>query len=471
MNAAKRVATGLGVMALLVVAVVLVVWPEGSEPSSALVTGEGSVPRTPDAAAASTLGAEDSDSSFDPVSTTTLAADTASSLEPTITSPANPDGGSGSTPPSTEATQPDKPVQGFDAVVRPGESIQAVVDGLAEGARVLIGAGVHLGQSVRPKAGMVFVGESGAVLDGQGSVEHAFFAPKNAPVDDVTIAGLEIRDYAPDPAFAAVSSFGSGWVVEDCDIHGSGASGIRVTSGSVVRDCHLHHNEKLGLRANGSDILVVGNEISFNNANGAFDPNWEAGGFKFGALDGVVIRDNHIHDNGGHGIWADVDSINILYEGNLIEDNMLSAINHEISYDSVIRNNTIRNNGHGDTRGWLWGAGIQIRGPNVAVYGNVLESNKNGIVLIQTGRGSGKHGSYDLRDVHVYDNVIINSGLNGGGRGDSGSTAIFETSRFEGNEYHYKDINGQWWMWDDGRGDKTFWQSRDQDPDGTFTTG
>lgn len=74
---------------------------------------------------------------------------------------------------------------------------------------------------------------------------------------------------------------------------------------------------------------------------------------------------------------------------------------------------------------------------------------------------------YNPSGINVYDNLIINSGLNAGVK-STGSNDIFITSRFERNEYTYNDINGQRWMWDDRRGDKTYWQSRDQDPNGAL---
>ena len=62
------------------------------------------------------------------------------------------------------------------------------------------------------------------------------------------------------------------------------------------------------------------------------------------------------------------------------------GITHEISYDAVIRNNTLIGNGYGDPRGWLWGAEIQIQNSrNVDVYGNRIDmtGGGNGVVLIQ----------------------------------------------------------------------------------------
>ena len=41
------------------------------------------------------------------------------------------------------------------------------------------------------------------------------------------------------------------------------------------------------------------------------------------------------------GIWLDIDNIDIVIEDNLVEDNYRCGIFYEISYDAVIRDNTV----------------------------------------------------------------------------------------------------------------------------------
>jgi hypothetical protein len=50
--------------------------------------------------------------------------------------------------------------------VEPGRSIQSVVDASGEGAVFCLKKGVHRAQAVRPRAGQIFYGESGTVLNG-----------------------------------------------------------------------------------------------------------------------------------------------------------------------------------------------------------------------------------------------------------------------------------------------------------------
>ena len=123
-----------------------------------------------------------------------------------------------------------------------------------------------------------------------------------------------------------------------------------------------------------------------------------------------------MHDNNGPGLWGDIDSINTTYEDNVIVHNTISGISYEISYNAIIRNNTLIGNGYGDTRGWGWGAEISIQNSqNVQVYGNRVDmtGGVNGIVLIQQNRGSGAYGTYTTTGNQIHDNIIVDRDGNG----------------------------------------------------------
>jgi hypothetical protein len=64
---------------------------------------------------------------------------------------------------------------------------------------------------------------------------------------------------------------------------------------------------------------------------------WEAGGAKIALSDGVVFRSNHVHDNIGPGLWCDIGCRNVVYDGNLVENNQDIGIFHEISFKAVPR--------------------------------------------------------------------------------------------------------------------------------------
>ena len=96
-------------------------------------------------------------------------------------------------------------------------------------------------------------------------------------------------------------------------------------------------------------------------------------------------------------MWTDIDNIHTLYENNVVAHNTMGGISHEISYDAIIRNNTLIGNGADDPRSWWWGNEINIQNSqHVDVYGNRVDmtGGGNGIVLIQQNRPSRSRGRY-----------------------------------------------------------------------------
>jgi parallel beta-helix repeat protein len=200
--------------------------------------------------------------------------------------------------------------------------------------------------------------------------------------------------------------------------------------------------------AGGTGIIIEGNEIAHNNTDG-YDPYWEAGGTKFLRTTDLVVRNNHVHDNHGPGLWTDSNNVRTLYESNIVNGNFGPGIFHEISYSGTIRNNMVENNGFGFTR-WLDGAGILVNSSSdVEVYGNTVRNNNDGIAGVQTARGSGDFGPYELRNLWVHDNVVtLNSG-NTGVVTNLSDTAVFSSrnNRFDRNTYSTNGIDRPFeWM-------------------------
>jgi len=106
----------------------------------------------------------------------------------------------GATPPT-----PPLPATAGTIVIVPGESIQAKVDANPAGTTFLLKAGTHVRQSVVPKAGDVFRGEPGTVLDGQNATAFAFRGWNGTRwVDGVTLRTLSITRYSPPPQNGAI---------------------------------------------------------------------------------------------------------------------------------------------------------------------------------------------------------------------------------------------------------------------------
>jgi hypothetical protein len=273
---------------------------------------------------------------------------------------------------------------------------------------------------------------------------------------NVTIMGFTIEKYAIPGQFGAVGDQypGPNWIVSNNEVRWNHGAGINLGSGSSAINNYVHHNGQKGVTADGQNVLVQGNEISFNNWAG-FDPAWEAGGSKFAQMNFLTVRGNFVHDNVGPGIWCDVDCINVLIENNVVVNNTAGAgIQYEISFAATIRNNQVRGNYVG-TSGWLWGSQILIQNSrDVAVYGNKVESSVtsgNGIGIIQQDRGSGPYGPRISANDYIHHNTITHRGTPGadGEVADFNSDAMVNTQNnvFDYNSYHVTDLNAWHWYW------------------------
>ena len=226
---------------------------------------------------------------------------------------------------------------------------------------------------------------------------------------NVTVQNLVIEKYDPQIQDGAIQG-GRGWTIQNNEVRLNYAVGIIGVDDSKLIGNYVHDNGQMGLGGFGDNILVQGNEIARNGYWSGIDVLWEGGGFKFANTDNLVVRGNYSHDNNGIGMWTDIDNIHTLYEDNVVVHNGMGGISHEISYQAIIRNNTLFGNGADDPRSWWWGNEIQIQNSqNVEVYGNRVEmtGGGNGIVMIQQNRGSGTYGTYTTTGNQIHDNIIV----------------------------------------------------------------
>jgi hypothetical protein len=291
-------------------------------------------------------------------------------------------------------------------------------------------------------------------------------------VEDVTIDGLVVERFNT-PAQGAALHSGPGWVITNCEVRYNNGGGIFSNSDSIVDGCYVHHQGQIGMIGQGTNLIVENSEIAYNGVNG-YNYGWEGGGSKWVGTSHLTVRNNHVHDNAGSGLWTDVDNINTLYENNRVERNSTTGIVHEISYDAVIRNNVIRHNGWDHPiQGDVWGAGILIdQSTNVEVYGNSLKDNAAGITAVQQPEGSGAYGLRETRDLYVHDNIVhqatgIVAGLSAS---SSPNGALYYTSkgnRWEENTYFLgRPDDGLHFRWSDGPVDARAWKSYGHDVGG-----
>lgn len=291
---------------------------------------------------------------------------------------------------------------------------------------------------------------------------------------DVTVSGLIIEKFANVFQSGAIQA-GTGWTISDNEVRFNHGIGIFSGAENLVVGNHVHHNGQMGLAGQGRGIVVDSNEISYNNTSGA-NWAWEGGGTKWVRTTGLVVANNYSHHNHGPGLWTDGYNIHTLYHSNLVEDNYVQGIIHEISYDAVIRNNTVRRNGFGhEASGSYWGGGIEVwQSPNVEVYNNLVEDNAHGIMAMMTPRGTGPHGDLELENLFVHNNHIRLATPNGRSGlavyGGSGNEYYDQrNNRFEANVYSLKDPDaGLHFRWDQGYLTAEQWQASGNDVAGFF---
>jgi hypothetical protein len=282
-------------------------------------------------------------------------------------------------------------------------------------------------------------------------------------ISNVSISGLVVEKFANAAQVGAVET--RDWDVEDCEVRLN--HGIGIMGGRNIRRNYVHHNGEMGL--GGSGVLVEDNEISYNNTAG-FDAGWEGGGTKWVLTADMIVRGNYSHHNKGPGLWTDGNNIRITYEDNRCEYNDGPGIDHEISYDAVIRRNVLINNSQGWSGGkslW-WGANLHLNNSqNVEIYDNTIEGSANAIALVDIDRGSGNYGVFRIANINIHDNVIK---MNGGTIGlvNSGRTVDTASIRFTHNTYYLANLAGAYFMWTSGALTKDGWKAVGQDTTSSF---
>jgi Right handed beta helix region len=282
--------------------------------------------------------------------------------------------------------------------------------------------------------------------------------------EHVVIESLVVEKYAPDAQYGAIHlEHARGWLISDVTVRWNHGLGLFFGPGTRVIGGSFNHNGQMGMGGHGEGSAVEGVEIAFNNYAG-YDAGWEAGGTKFANTTGLVVRGSCVHHNEGPGLWTDIDNIHTLYEDNKVFLNANDGIKHEISYDAVIRNNVVAQNGTSGFDVWLWGSQILIQNSgNVEVYGNLVEVSGrfgNGIGVIQQDRGDGAHGPWSALNVAVHDNTIAHRGSYGqnGLVTDTDGDGFWDEAgnSFDRNTYVVADGDHEYWtshdrgaVWDD----------------------
>jgi len=296
---------------------------------------------------------------------------------------------------------------------------------------------------------------------------HAF----SGSAQRVVVRNLTIEKYATPSTDGAVGGDNTGyWQVTDNQIRWNHGGGVRTGKQMQILRNYIHHQGQLGIIGYKSDsVLIDSNEIAYNNTAGYY-PFWEAGGSKMTAATHLTVRNNRVHHNKGKGLWTDENSIYVLIEGNTCTDNDHQGISHEVSYDAVIRNNTVERNGFLNSGG-VAGGGITLNSSaNVEIYGNNVNYNADGIGAYQQPRGSGTYGPHEIKNLYVHDNIVRMSSGNTGLTQSVNDNSYYTSrnNRFVHNTYYMGSTNMRFWWMNAARSDAQ-WKSYGEDKTGTFS--
>jgi parallel beta-helix repeat protein len=93
---------------------------------------------------------------------------------------------------------------------------------------------------------------------------------------------------------------------------------------------------------------------------------------------------------------------NVLYDGNIVENNLDAGIYHEISFDAVIRNNILRHNGRINPS-WCWGSDILVSASqNVEAYANTITTKPGGCAIALLDQSRARPGRRKYKTIHNY---------------------------------------------------------------------
>jgi hypothetical protein len=286
-----------------------------------------------------------------------------------------------------------------------------------------------------------------------------------------TVDGLTVQRAANHVQDGALE--GENITVRNAEVRLNHGVGVYGHDRSTIANSFIHDNGQMGFAGFGGPITITGNEIARNNLDG-FEWQQEAGGGKCYKCTDAIISGNYVHDNKGPGIWCDTDCIRVVIASNLVEDNIGPGIFYEISYQGSIRNNVVMRNATD-----LNASPIQVTGGigvvtsrDVDVFGNTLQDNGNGIVLVATDRGSGRYGPYVLARVRVHDNTLRQpTGVIGMVNyvGDARAWTAHGNA-FQHNTYFLAE-NMRPFLWQDNLLDPAGWRTAGQDKDGIYVTG
>jgi hypothetical protein len=231
-------------------------------------------------------------------------------------------------------------------VLRGARNLQGVINSHGGGTTFCFKSKIYrLQEPILPKSHNTFIGEYGAILDGNRwqstNASLGAFTGTARSISYVTIRNLVIRDM-PQAGIATAFGVNDHWTIDHNEISGS-VVGVALPDYSTVANNFIHHNDQYGYtgyQTTGS--VIKRNEVSHNDTCNCYPAT--GGASKLAGTTNDSVIGNHIHDNGGNGIWFDTNNTGVLIDGNTVSVNMQygKAVSMEKNNGTaIIRNNKI----------------------------------------------------------------------------------------------------------------------------------
>lgn len=200
------------------------------------------------------------------------------------------------------------------------------------------------------------------------------------------VRGFTFRHAANFAQRPAVWLLGKGNVVEDCVIEWMSGAGVGVgPEDGVLRSSIIRNCGHTGGCAGGRNFV---NEdcVWENNCRKPISRGWDAGGVKICKSGDGIFQRCVFRNNGGPGLWLDIDDNSILVRNCLFVDNECQGLFVEISRNIYIVNNAFFRNGLRATS-YTWGIGglTLAESRNCVVSNNLFVGNLDGIALREQG--------------------------------------------------------------------------------------
>lgn len=237
-------------------------------------------------------------------------------------------------------------------------------------------------------------------------------------VHDIHVEGLIFRYGASFAQRAAVWLHGHSNVVKNCIIESMAGTGVCV-NGSLI-GCIIRNNGHTGGSAvndesAGSRPFINESCIWEGNCWKPIDRGWDAGGVKIAEAHQGVFRKCVFRNNGGPGLWLDINVHDITIEQCIFENNEESGLMVEISHDINVRNNLFKGNAAGIIGQADWGdAGVKIaESYHCRIVNNTFVGNLDAIGLREQGPRSIETAAgmrhFYTHDVQIERNLVIAS--------------------------------------------------------------